>query len=114
MSYRHHTHLSTSELFDYSYLHRIFNGIQQAKEGSSPDRQPWYDKSSPYMLCKARAEAVQLNWGDTTPLTTAFDTITTSSYHTTSVTTFPFSLPRHDTRPTPEPRSTAETVIYDR
>ena len=30
------------------------------------------------------------------------------------VTTFPFSLPRLDTGPTPEPRTTAETVIYDR
>ena len=32
----------------------------------------------------------------------------------TTVTTFPFSLPRLDTGPTSEPRLTAETLIYDR
>ena len=30
------------------------------------------------------------------------------------VTTFPFSLPRLDTGPTPVPQMTAETLIYDR
>ena len=30
------------------------------------------------------------------------------------VTTFPFSLPRHMTGPTPVPQSTTETLIYDR
>ena len=84
MSYGCCTCLSTSELFDYSYSHRIFDGIQQAEEGSSPDQQPWYNESSPYTLRKARAEAVKLDQGYSTPVTTSVNTLSTSSYHTAS------------------------------
>ena len=84
MSYGCHTRLSTSELFDYSYSCRIFDGIQQVEEGSSPDRQPWYDESSLYTSRKAKAEAVQLDWGDSAPLAPTTDTISTSSFYTTT------------------------------
>ena len=84
MSYGCRTRLSTSELFNYSYSHWIFDGIQQAEEGLSLDRQPWYDESSLYTLCKARAEAVELNQSHPLPVTTSVDTLSTASYHTTS------------------------------
>ena len=85
MSYGRHTHLSTSELFDYSYSHRIFDGIQQVEEVSSPDRQPWYDESSPYTLRKARAEAIELDQSHPEVVTTSIDTLSTSSYYTVMV-----------------------------
>ena len=84
MSYGRHTRLSTSELFNYSYSRRIYDGIQQAEEGSSPDRQPWYDESSPYMSRKARAEAVQLDRGDSASLAPTTNTISTASFYTTT------------------------------
>ena len=103
MSYRRRTLLSTSELFDYSYSHRIFDGIQQVEEGSSPDQQPWYDELSPYTSCKARAEAVELDRSHPPSVTTSVDTLSTSSYHTTpnnyhggSTSTFPQEVQKEE------------------
>ena len=46
-------------------------------------------------------------------MTTGIPFPSTSEDDASSVTTFSLSLPRLDTGPTPEPRTTTETVIYD-
>jgi hypothetical protein len=79
MSYGRRTRLSSSELYDYSFSHRSYDGIHQAQEGSSPDRQPWYDDSSPYTSYAARCQDAQFHGGDPTPLAATADTISTTS-----------------------------------
>jgi hypothetical protein len=88
MSNGRRTRLSSSELYDYAFSHRIYDGIEQAEEGSSPDRQPWYDDASPYTSYAARCENAQLNWGDPPPLAATPDTVSTSTSTSTSTTSF--------------------------
>ena len=49
-----------------------------------------------------------------TTMTTPMNPVFVATQHKTSVTTFPFSLPRPDTGPIPKPQTITETLIYDR